>query len=113
MRQKAFGPVIPKMGIEPFGESFVFRDDEQPPAFFKHTFGNPRQHAFDGGAGQVVEIDLHRPSRSTFEILCDKTIEKADAIASRALVPERAGFGSPDHAGNVEMRPANAIFDKA
>src|SRR5690606_29204624 len=47
------------------------------------------------------------------EIVGDEAVEQAHAVAGRTLVPCRAGLRGPDHPGDVEMRPADAVIDEA
>src|SRR5690606_25809254 len=54
-----------------------------------------------------------RGGNSGFVVVRDVAIEQSHAIAGRALVIEGAGLVGPGHAGDVEMRPFDALFDEA
>src|SRR3546814_213 len=50
--------------------------------------------------------------RSAFEVILHEPIDQRDAVAGGALVVEVAGLVGPDHAGDVEMGPFDALLDE-
>src|SRR3546814_17140182 len=48
--------------------------------------------------------------RSAVEVILHEPIDQRDAVAGGALVVEVAGLVGPDHAGDVEMGPFDALL---
>ena len=60
---------------------------------------------------ELVEIDPHRRRDQPSSVSRDILVEQAHAIAGRALVVGRLGLVRPGHAGDVEVRPGDAVVD--
>ena len=111
VRQEAVRPHSPQQLVERARCRARSATISKPPAARQHALGDARQHPLERRRGELVEVDLHRAAplsahHRSRNVSRDEPIEQAHAIAGRALVPGRAGLVRPDHAGDVEMRPA-------